>query len=78
MSDNCLQIGANRQNMAAMPRHKGGEGRADEKGSRRMKTRWMKSVIEASRQDMPALPFGRGRRFPAGAARRRMTFLKSA
>ena len=27
-----------------------------------MKTRWMKSVIETSKQPMPALPFQRGRR----------------
>jgi len=27
-----------------------------------MKKRWMKSVIEASKQDIPALPFQRGAR----------------
>jgi hypothetical protein len=34
-----------------------------------MKKRWMKSVIETSKQETPALPFQRGvKRKPRGAA----------
>ncbi|WP_280952575.1 hypothetical protein [Roseovarius aestuariivivens] len=33
-----------------------------------MKKRWMKSVIETSKSDMPALPFHRGVRYAARVA----------